>query len=124
MDGSQRELNFLAKNPTVTEPTNQGVGPPPSRPADIMLVEIAKLQGDGEYIKRDLGEVRGDIRDARDRLTRLEERVTHLPGKGFIVIVVTTGLIIVGGFATVVTSLQNYLSAPRQIASPSMPATK
>jgi hypothetical protein len=88
-----------------------------------MLVEIAKIQSDGEYIKRDLGEVRTDVRDVRDRLARLEERVTHLPGKGFIVAVVTTSLVIIGALLTIAPKLQAvFAAAPIQITSASAPA--
>lgn len=96
----------MAKTPVAAQPTDQGVGTPPTRPSDIMLVEIAKLQSDGEYTKRDLSELRLDVRDVRDRLARLEERVTHLPGKGFIVVVVTTSLLIIGGLLTIAPKLQ------------------
>jgi hypothetical protein len=64
------------------------------------------------FIKRDLGEVRNDTKDVRERLTRLEERVA-LPSKGFIVLVVTTGLVISVGLATAITGLQNFLSSPK-----------
>jgi hypothetical protein len=71
----------------------------PRRPrdSDILLTEIAKIQTDGEYIKRDLGEVRTDMRDLRDRMARLETEVKHLPSKEFIVTVVVVALGIVGG---------------------------
>jgi hypothetical protein len=95
----------LAKTPDISQPTDVGVGPPPSRPSDILLTEMAKLQSDGEYLKRDMGELRTDMRDVRDRLARLEERVLHLPGKGFIVVVVTTSLVILGGLVTVAPKL-------------------
>jgi hypothetical protein len=65
------------------------------------LAEIVKLQSDAEYIKRDVSELRTDVRDVRDRMARLEERVLHLPGKGFIVMVVTTALVIIGGLVTI-----------------------
>ncbi len=44
-----------------------------TRSADIVLVEIAKLQSDGERLKSDMGEVRADMREVRDRMIRLEE---------------------------------------------------
>jgi len=96
----------VATPPVVSQPVDQGVGPPPSRPSDIVLVEIAKLQTDGEYIKRDLGETRLDMRDLRDRMTRLEVRVDHLPSKGFIVTVVTISVTILGAIVTAAPKLQ------------------
>ena len=78
-----------------------------SRTADILPGEFGKLQSDAEYIKRDVAELRADSRDVRDRLARLEERVAHLPGKVFIIIVVvTTALVITGGLITIAPKLQ------------------
>ena len=87
----------------ISQPTGPGSGQPARdqlRTADIALVEIAKLQSDGEHTKATLGEVRTDMRDVRDRLIKLEVRVDHLPSKGFIVVVVTTALVILGGLIT------------------------
>lgn len=106
----------MAKNPAVTEPTDQGVGPPPTRPADIVLVEIAKIQSDGEYIKRDLGELRSDMRELRDRMKAIEVKVDHLPSKSHIAVVVTTALVIAVGLATAITGLQNYLAVQKPAA--------
>lgn len=100
----------MAKPPIVTQPADPGVGQPPPRHGDILLTEVAKLQTDGEYVKRDIGELRSDMRDVRDRLSRLEERVGHLPSKGFIVAVVTTALVILGGIITIAPKLQSWVS--------------
>jgi hypothetical protein len=72
--------------------------------------ELGKLQSDVAYIKRDVLELRTDSRDIRDRLARLEERVAHLPGKGFVV--VTTALVITGGLITIAPKLQAVLQSP------------
>jgi len=96
----------------ITQPPEPGVGPPPreqSRVSDILHIEIAKIQTDGEYIKRDLAEARADLRDIRDRMTRLEVRVDHLPSKGFIVGVVMLALTIIGGLITIAPKMQNWL---------------
>lgn len=98
----------LAKDRTSTQPPDPGVGPPPrgsGRDSDILHVEMAKIQSDAEYLKRDLGEVRTDMRDIRDRMATLEERVRHLPSKEFIVVVVTTSLLIGGGLMTIAPKL-------------------
>jgi hypothetical protein len=61
------------------------------------------------------------MRDVRDRLTRLEERVGHLPRKGFIIVVVTTSLLIVGGLLTIAPRLQGLVglsSAPIAASNP------
>ena len=92
---------------------------PPARQSDIALVEIAKLQNDGEYLKRDLGEVRTDMKDIRDRMATLEERVKHLPSKEFIVIVVTTCLVIASGLMTIAPKLWSWAgTAPVSAVAP------
>ena len=100
----------MARSPTrpppeTTESEIVTDDPRRSRPSDIVLTEIAKLQSDGEHTKAHIGELRTDVRDLRDRMARLEERVSHLPSKGFIVGVVTSALLIVGGFLTVMPRL-------------------
>jgi hypothetical protein len=83
-----------------------------------MLVEIAKLQSDGEYNRRDLGEVRTDMRDMRDRMARLEVRVDHLPSKGFIVGATILALAVVGGLLAAAPKLQSLAGTISQIAQP------
>jgi hypothetical protein len=97
------------------EPTNVEAvtdNPRPERASDILLTEVAKLQSDAEYAKRDLGETRADMRDLRDRMARLEVRVEHLPSKGFIVVVVTTSLLIATGIATLAPKLWAWAGTP------------
>jgi outer membrane murein-binding lipoprotein Lpp len=74
-----------------------------------MLTEVAKLQSDGEYLKRDLNETRSDMKDMRDRMARLEVRVDHLPSKGFIVTAIAIGVAILSGVATVAPKIQSLL---------------
>jgi hypothetical protein len=100
----------MTTDQTISQPSSPGVGPPPadSRASEIVLIEIAKIQNDGEHTKRDLGELRNDMRDLRDRMSRLEVRVGHLPSKGFIVGAVVLSLIIVGGVVTIAPKLQSW----------------
>ena len=101
----------MAKDRTTVQAPEPGVGQPPQgslRSADIFLVELAKLQTDAEYLKRDLTEARTDMREIRDRMTRLEVRVDHLPTKGFIVAAVVAALTIVGGLVTIAPKLQRW----------------
>ncbi len=72
-----------------------------------MLVELAKLQSDGEHLKRDLSETRADMKDIRDRMARLEVRVDHLPTKGFIITALGIGVAIVGGITTLAPKIQS-----------------
>ncbi len=97
------------RDKSLSQPADVGSGQPTidsGRISDVMLTEIAKIQSDGEYLKRDLSETRGDMRDIRDRMTRLEVRVDHLPSKGYIAAVVVLSLTIIGGLLTVATMLQ------------------
>ena len=86
------------------------------RSSDIALVEIAKLQSDGERLKSDMVEVRRDMRDVRDRLIALEVNVKHLPSKGFIVAVVLAALSVVGALISIAPQLQR-LVGPSQISA-------
>jgi hypothetical protein len=117
----------MARDHTSTQAPEPGIGPPPrdlSRSADVVLIEIAKLQSDGEYLKRDLSETRADMRDIRDRMTRLEVRVDHLPTKGFIVAAVIASLTIIGGLVTIAPKLQSLAgTAPPINISPAQPAS-
>lgn len=97
----------MAKDRTTVQAPDPGVGQPPQlRSADIALVEIAKIQSDGEHLKRDLGETRTDMKDMRDRMARLEVRVDHLPSKGFITTVVTIGISVLVAAATLIPKIQ------------------
>lgn len=58
---------------------------------------IERLPTHLERAQIDIAELRSDTRDVRERLIRLEERVSHLPDKGFIVTAVLIGLSVVGG---------------------------
>lgn len=90
-------------------------------------MEIAKLQGDATNLRRDIDEARKDVREMRDRVIALEVKVDHLPGKGFIVAVVTSSLVIAGGFLAIAPRLQAALappivqSAPAPAAPPATP---
>lgn len=113
MADGQFRLNAMAKDRAPIQAPEPGIGPPPrdlGRSADILLTEVAKLQADGEHIKAYLAEHKTDIKDLRERMPRLEERVAHLPSKGFIIVVITTALVILGGFLTVMPKLQAALT--------------
>ena len=80
---------------------------------DGMEARVAKLEASVSHIERDIGEARSDIKninglmsDARERLARLEERVAHLPSKGFIVTCTTVTLAIMIAAATLAPKLQ------------------
>jgi outer membrane murein-binding lipoprotein Lpp len=57
-----------------------------------MEARVARLEADVDYIKRDVGELKADVRSVKGDVTairidlaRLDERVTHLPTKWFVV---------------------------------------
>ena len=79
------------------------------RSADITLVEIAKLQADGEHLKSAMVDFRKDIREVRERIVALEVNVSHLPGKGFIVAVVLTALTLAAALIAVAPKLQQWV---------------
>jgi hypothetical protein len=53
-------------------------------------------------------------REMRDRMARLEVKVEHLPSKGFIVVVVTSALVIFGAVITIAPHLQGFFTPPSQ----------
>jgi hypothetical protein len=102
---------FMAKDRTTIQSPEPGVGTPPrdtGRSLDVLQTEIAKIQVDGDYTKKFLGELRTDVRDVRDRMAKLEVRVDHLPTKGFIVAAVIASLTIIGGLLTVAPKLRSW----------------
>jgi hypothetical protein len=107
------------KGEDVPAPDQREVPDPSRRTSDIALVEIAKIQADGEHLKRDVGEMRTDMRDLRDRMARLEVRVDHLPSKEFIVTVTVIALGIIGALVTIAPKLQGMAgTAPATLGAP------
>ncbi|NVN85007.1 MAG: hypothetical protein HXX15_02865 [Rhodopseudomonas sp.] len=101
----------MAKDRTTIQTPDPGVGTPPrdsGRSLDVLQTELAKIQVDGDYTKKFLGELQADMRDIRDRMAKLEVKVDHLPSKGFIVVVVTTFLVIAGGLMTIAPKLWSW----------------
>ncbi len=95
-----------------------GVGTPPTRSSDILLTEVAKLQSDYTHLQNDLKDTRGDMKDVRDRLTALEVEVKHLPGKGFIITVVTVALGIAVGLLAIAPRIQAFVNPPPAATAP------
>jgi hypothetical protein len=52
--------------------------------SDGMEPRIAKLEASVSHLERDVGELRVDMKDVRDRLTKIEATVAGLPTKGFV----------------------------------------
>lgn len=70
-----------------------------------MEPRIARLEALAERSGNDLSEIRQDMRDSRDRLIRLEEKVSHLPTKTSIFIAASA---IVGAAGTIMALLIAY----------------
>lgn len=69
---------------------------------DGMEPRVAKLEAMAEHMTADVGQLKADMRDVRDRAAVIDVKVDHLPGKGFIVASVVISLAIVAalvGFA-------------------------
>lgn len=103
-----------AMNTRSSQPPEPASGPPPPsepRSSEIVLVEIAKMQSDGEYLKREVSEMRKDAREVRDRLIALETNVSHLPSKGFIITVMVVGISLLTGVLAILPKLQVLVNA-------------
>jgi hypothetical protein len=117
----------VAKSPPGKEipRTVANVPPPDLHPTSdirLVMIEVAKLQTQHEFVQRDVGEARTDMKDVRDRLSRLEIRVDHLPSKGFIAAIVMTAVIILGGLFTIAPKLQSWLALDPQLHSQADPS--
>ncbi len=74
---------------------------------DGLEPRVAKLEAHVEHIVRDLGDVKPDVRDMRDRLIAIEETVKHLPRKGYINKAVTAAVVLLGLFITFQAQIQS-----------------
>lgn len=64
------------------------------------MERIAKLEAHMEVVRSDLSALKNDLRDVRERSIKLEERVSHLPTKGW---AATSIIAVVGLITTIVT---------------------
>lgn len=87
-------------------PRDEGYG-------DGMEARVAKLEASVSHIERDMGEARSDLKalashmsDTRERIARLDERVSHLPTKEFIYKSVAGLIAAMVGVATLAPKLQ------------------
>lgn len=60
---------------------------------------LSRLEAHLERAQADLRELAADAKDTRERLIKIEEKVSHLPGKGFIVSVVLSCLALFAALA-------------------------
>ena len=80
-----------------------------------MGTRVAKLESDVSHLAADMSDVRAtlremgkDLADTRVRVAKLETKVDHLPGKGFIVSVVATGLALLTAALLLQSKLQHF----------------
>ena len=88
-------------------------GPPLNPPGGggtfNMEARVAKLEATTDYIKNDVGMLKTDMRDVRDRVARIEEMIKNLPSKGFIITVVSSFLAICIALLSIVPRLQSWV---------------
>lgn len=75
-----------------------------------MEARIAKLESDMDYVKRDVSELRVDMRDVRDRTVKIEERMAT---KAFVFRV----YFIVSGLLAAITVFQSQIQQVLGLAS-------
>mgnify|MGYP001194912067 CR=1 FL=1 len=62
-----------------------------------MEERVARLEAVTEHMASDIADMKGDIRDLRDRMRAVEVKIEHLPGKGFIVSALLVSLLAIAG---------------------------
>ncbi|EJK83519.1 hypothetical protein PMI03_03174 [Rhizobium sp. AP16] len=67
---------------------------------------VAKLEADVEYMRRDVSELRTDMRDVRDRLTKIESTMAT---KGFVFTVYTIIAALLGAIILFQTQIQTIM---------------
>lgn len=60
-----------------------------------METRLTRMEVTVEHIDRNVSRMTPDLANVRERMATLEERVAHLPGKGFIVGVTTASLMLI-----------------------------
>lgn len=80
-----------------------------------MEARLSRLESDVEYIKRDVSDVKTDVRQMRQdlneqkvTLTRVEERISHLPSTDYILKAFLLLLTIIGALVTLAPKLQHF----------------
>lgn len=61
---------------------------------------VASLEAYTDTIRTDVGAIKPDMRDVRDRMAKLEVKVDHLPSKNYINNVVVAAIVLIGAFIT------------------------
>jgi hypothetical protein len=95
-----------------------------------MEARVARLESDVGHIKTDIGDIKSSLKelttnttDLRINFARLDERVSHLPTKGFIVTAVTLGLGLIAALVVFQGNIQHFLGVPAPITAPAQKTT-
>ena len=81
-----------------------------------MESRVAKLEALTDVVRTDVGALKADVRDVRDRVIRLEEKVNHLPSKGFIVTATTAPLALLAAIVLLQGKLQSLVGLAGPLA--------
>lgn len=73
-----------------------------------MNERIAKLETLMDVVRGDVSDLKKDVREVRETVARLDERVKHLPTKGWAVGAVVTLVGLIGALVTLAPKLQAY----------------
>ena len=76
-----------------------------------MHARLARLEADMEYVKRDVGELRTDVKGLVSDMSALKERVSHLPTTGFTVSAVLISLALIAALITFQEQVQQFVRA-------------
>lgn len=90
-------------------PPTPSLKPPGGGDSSGGMERVAKLETLMDVVRTDIAGLKTDVRDVRDRLIRLEERVNHLPSKGFIVTATSATLALIGAIVLFQSKLQTLL---------------
>jgi hypothetical protein len=96
---------------TLSKGTPTGGGDGGGASGSGMEARVAKLEAHLEHVMGDVSSLKADVRDVRDRLPKIETKLDHLPGKGFIATVTLVTLAIVAALIAFQNSIQAWVAA-------------
>ncbi|MBW3098653.1 hypothetical protein [Pseudohoeflea coraliihabitans] len=69
---------------------------------------VASLEAYTDAIRSDVAAIKPDVKDSRERLVRIEERVSALPTKGYINTAVVGAITLIGAFIAFQAQIQAF----------------
>ena len=76
-----------------------------------MEERIAKMEATVDQIDRNVSRMAPDLANVRERMATIEERVSHLPSKGYIVTATTISLVLVAALFTFLDNVGSIFAA-------------